>query len=153
MNQTNFDEFESDFIDDYDFLKLNYPLTSELLFQQHLFEKRVELRDYLTNFLYQKQNGPLYSLDLYMQGKRDLCIQSIGLNNMHKDFSTDLECYSFLSNYMYSEKEVQDGKELLKFVEAKIKFLNTKFTDKALAMNTNEFSEFQKQLKIFANEI
>jgi hypothetical protein len=140
-------------MDDYYFLKKHYPLTNELLFQQHIFETRVELRNYLINFLYQKQDGPLYSLSLYMQGKKDLCIQSVGLNDMDKDFETDFECYSFLTKYMYSDEQVKNGKDFLKFVENQIEILNLKFTDKALATNQYEFTEFQKQLTIFANEI
>lgn len=142
-----------DFNDDYDFIKSNDSKSWELLFQQHLFEKRLTLHDYLLNFLIQKQDRPLYCLDLYMQGRRDLCIQSISLNNMDKHFDTDLDCYEFLISYMYSDKSLKDAEQFLRFIEAKIKFLNSRFTNETLTINTNEFIEFQKQCEIFANEI
>ena len=153
MSQENLYDSFKDSDDYYDFLKNNFPKTSNLLFEQYLLKEEAAFRDYLVNFLCQKRNEPLYSLDLYMQGKKDLCIQFIDLNDMDKDFATDMECYSFLTTYMYSQEQVKKGKEFLKFVENQIEILNLRFTDKTLATNQDDFTEFQKQLTIFANEL
>ena len=107
----NLDDFDCN----YDFIKTNYPLSSNLLFQQHMYNNRAKLKDYLKNFIRNKAEEPLRSLDLYFRGKKDLCIQSIELDGMHQDFKNDSELYTFLSSMMFSKKELSNNESLFSY--------------------------------------
>lgn len=49
-------------LDLYDFIKDNYSLSSNLLFQQHMYNNRYEFKDYLQNFILSKAEKPLVHL-------------------------------------------------------------------------------------------
>ena len=58
-------------LNSYYFIKQNYPLSSSLLFQQHMYNNRHEIKNYLQNFIRETADEPLKSLALYYQGRRE----------------------------------------------------------------------------------
>ena len=147
------DDYLNSSNDMYDFLKINYSNSWQLMFQQYIYENRLEFQEYLKFFLRKKQNEPLEALGDYIQGRQDLAIQTIELEDWDKQFLTDKELYEFLSTSFYAQSEIVEGQELLKFINTKIEFLNLTFNDKVLATDQTHFSEFQNQIDIFASEL
>ena len=137
----------------YDFIKDNYSLSSNVLFQQHMYNSRYEFKDYLQNFILSKAKKPLRSLDLYFCGRKDLCIQSIELNGMHQDFQNDHELYQFLSTMMFSPEEINQAENFLAFLNRNIESLHAEFNDLVLINDSNELRRFQQQIEIFCSEL
>jgi hypothetical protein len=79
MSKTTFDDF--DFIDNYDFMRLNYYNSWRLMFEQEIYQYRAEFKDYLKFFLRFKQTEPLTTLANYLDGRKDLAIQTIELED------------------------------------------------------------------------
>nr|YP_010282932.1 hypothetical protein MKT70_pgp103 [Nitzschia ovalis]YP_010283001.1 hypothetical protein MKT70_pgp034 [Nitzschia ovalis]ULD15696.1 hypothetical protein [Nitzschia ovalis]ULD15765.1 hypothetical protein [Nitzschia ovalis] len=140
-------------LDLYYFIKENFQRSSNLMFQQHIYDNRHEFKNYLKNFIRNKADEPLRSLDLYFQGRKDLCIQSIELNSMHEDFENDYELYNFLSKMMFSKEEIDEGQKLLAFLNQKIESLNSEFKDSTLITDVNKLRRFQQQIDIVCSEL
>jgi hypothetical protein len=81
-------------------------------------------------------------LDFYITGKQDSCIVSIDGKDLIYDHQTDEQFYQYLLDYIDPQTDFREGEQFLEFIEAKIKFLNSKFDDKTLCSNTNQFKEF-----------
>jgi len=150
MTQEDFDEF----VDNYDFLKINYSKSWQLMFQQDIYYNRLEFKNYLKFFLRFKETEPLESLNDYLVGQEDLAIQTIELEDWDQNFLTDIQLYTFLCTSIYTEpEEIIAAREWMQFVNYKLKFLNSKFNDNRLAVDNTHFYEFQQQLDIFIAEL
>jgi hypothetical protein len=124
------------------------------MFEQEIYQYRAEFKDYLKFFLRFKQTEPLTTLANYLDGRKDLAIQTIELEDWYKHFLTDMKLYSFLCSSIYTNsEEIINAREFLQFVDYKLEFLNAKFNENRLTTNDVHFHEFQKQLDIFSDEL
>lgn len=142
-----------DFNSNYDLIKNNYPKSWQLVFMLSMYYDRFKFKRYLHNFLREKNNEQLYTLDLYITGNQDSCIAYIDGKKLIYDHKTDEQLYQYLIDYIDPQEDLIEAKQFLEFIQAKIKFLNSKFDDKILCSNTNQFKEFQKEIDIFCSEL